>query len=287
MRGRLIVALVALLVIADVVLITLAVRRGHPGAVAGGLNTTKTSNGPAQTAGQSAGRAFVSGADTVVLRAAGGSCKSGDPPVLELSTDSGVTFAPTAQGLGVAQVLRVVVNSASELWFVGTDDQCTPSIWRSHDAGSGWSQTLGTGGAWHLLPAAGASKVHAPTGQKSPGCSVASLSPVDGQTARILCASDAVLGTTDGGSTWVILGRLHQAQLIAYDSAASGVALGSTPACDVQAFVTADGGTIWTRTDCLQGTQADALAYQDGSVIALVDAAVLISGDGGQTWYAP
>jgi photosystem II stability/assembly factor-like uncharacterized protein len=287
MRGRLIVALIALLVIADVVLVTLAVRRGHAGAGAADVGATNITDSPNQTPSRGAGRAMVAGADAVVLRATGGSCRSGDPPVLELSTDSGANFAPTAQDLGVAQVLRVVVDSATDLWFVGTDDQCMPSIWRSHDAGIVWAQSRGTRGAWHLLPTAGAPKVHAPTGRVTPGCVVSSLTPVDGATARALCLSGAVLGTADGGATWVTLGHLHQAQLIAYDSATNGVALGATPSCDVQAFVTADGGTIWTRTACLQGTHARGLAYQNGAVIALVDESVLISGDGGQTWSAP
>jgi photosystem II stability/assembly factor-like uncharacterized protein len=287
MRGRLVVALIVLLVIADVVLITLAVRRGDSGAVVAGVGTTNTADGPTRTASPGGGRALVAGADAIVLRASGGSCKSGEPPLLELSTDSGTTFAPTAQDLGVAQVLRVLVVSAGDLRFVGTDAECTPSIWRSNDGGSGWSQSLGTRGAWHLLPAAGVSNVHAPTGRVPVGCSVASLSPVDAATARVLCLSGAVLGTADGGITWVTLGHLHKAQLIAYDSAANGIAFGPTPSCDVQAFVTADGGMTWTRTACLQGTHAQALGYQNGTVIALVDESVLISGDGGQTWSAP
>jgi hypothetical protein len=85
----------------------------------------------------------------------------------------------------------------------------------------------------------------------------------------------------------VNLGHLDAAQVMDYDSPASAVALGSTPSCDVQAFTTSDGGSVWTSTDCLDGTHAQALAYHDGSAIALVDDTVLISGDDGQTWSAP
>jgi photosystem II stability/assembly factor-like uncharacterized protein len=295
MRGRLIVVLIVLLVAADVVLITLAVRRGHGGTVAAAdgapvsaPTTITTGPTPSETpSGDGVDRALVAGAESVVLRASPGSCKTGETPALELSTDSGVTFKPTADRLDVAQVLRVVVDSASDVWFVGTDDTCTPSIWHWDGAGSGWSQSPGSAGAWHMVPAAGSFSVHAPTGRVGVDCSVASLSPIDGQTARVLCATGMVLGTADDGNSWVNLGQLDAAQVMDYDSTASGVALGSTPSCDVQAFTTSDGGSVWTRTDCLQGAHAQALAYHDGSAIALVDDAVLISGDGGQTWSAP
>jgi photosystem II stability/assembly factor-like uncharacterized protein len=295
MRGRLIVVPIVLLVAVDVVLITLAVRRGHGGAVdaAGGLpvsapTTITTGTAPSETpTGDSVDRALVAGAESVVLRASPGSCKTGDKPALELSTDSGATFKPTAESLDVAQVLRVVVDSASDVWFVGTDATCSPSIWHWDGAGSGWSQSPGSAGAWHMVPAAGSFSVHAPTGRVGVDCSVASLSPIDGQTARVLCATGTVLGTADDGNSWVNLGHLDAAQVMDYDSTASGVALGSTPSCDVQAFTTSDGGSVWTPTDCLTGAHAQALAYHDGSAIALVDDAVLISGDGGQTWTAP
>lgn len=296
MRGRLIVALIAVLVVTDIVLVTLAVRRGHAGPVVVAQRTTNSTHTstPAQSAtpptDQSAtpppdaGRTLVAGADNVVLRATGGSCQTGAPPLLELSTDSGATFAPTAEDLGIAQVLRVAVDSASNVWFVGADDQCATSIWRLNPAGTGWLQSPGTGGAWHLLPAAGKHMVHAPAGQVPVGCAVAVLSAVDGQTARVLCASGVVMGTADGGNAWVHLGRLKHAQLIGYDSSTSGVAIGSTLSCDVQASVTSDGGATWTPTACLQGAEAQALAYHNGTLIALVDDTVRISGDGGQTW---
>jgi photosystem II stability/assembly factor-like uncharacterized protein len=291
MRGRLIVALIAVLVVTDIVLVTLAVRRGHAGPVVVAHRTTNNTHTstPARSATPPAdtGRTLVAGADNVVLRATGGSCKTGVPAVLELSTDSGATFAPTAEDLGIAQVLRVAVEAASNVWFVGADDQCTTSIWRLDPAGTGWLQSPGTGGAWHLLPAAGRHMVHAPTGQVPVGCAVAVLSAVDGQTARVLCASGEVIGTADGGSSWVHLGRRKEAQLIAYDSSTNGVAIRSTPSCDVQALVTSDGGATWTPTACLQGTEAQALAYHNGALIALVDDTVRISGDGGQTWSTP
>jgi hypothetical protein len=55
----------------------------------------------------------------------------------------------------------------------------------------------------------------------------------------------------------------------------------------VQALVTSDGGATWTPAACLQGTEAQALAYHNGALIALVDDTVRISGDGGQTWSTP
>jgi hypothetical protein len=288
MRGRLIVALIAVLVVTDIVLVTLAVRRGHNGPVVVAQRTTNSTHTstPAQSATPPVdpGRSLVAGAENVVLRAAGGSCKTGAPPLLELSTDSGATFAPTAEELGIAQVLRVAVDSANNVWLVAADNQCATSIWRLNAAGTGWLQSPGSGGAWHLLPTAGKHMVHAPTGQVPVGCAVAILSAIDGQTARVLCASGIVMGTDDGGSTWVHLGRLEQAQLIAYDSSTSGVALGSTPSCDVQALVTSDGGATWTPTACLKGAEAQALAYHNGTLIALVDDTVRISADGGQTW---
>jgi hypothetical protein len=292
MRGRLIVVLIALLVVADVVLITLAVRRGHGGPVVASdgapLSAPSTTGPPpTQPPDDGAGQTLLAASESIVLRATAGSCKTGDPPVLELSTDSGATFKPAAQRLAVAQVLRVVVDSPTDLWFVGTDDACTPSIWQSDGAGTGWSQSAGSAGAWHMVPAADSSGVHAPPGRVHVGCPVASLSPIDRQTARVLCTSGTVLGTTDGARNWVTLGHLNAAQVMDYDSPESGVALGSTPSCDVQAFSTSDGGSVWTQTGCLDGTQAQALSYTNGTAIALVDDAVLTSGDGGLTWSGP
>jgi hypothetical protein len=295
MRGRLIVALIVLLVVLDVVLVTLAVRRGHAGPVVAAhraTNSTPTST-PTSTPARSAtphaaaGRMLVSGAGDVVLRATGGSCKTGQPPVMELSSDSGATFAPTAEGLGVAQVLRVAVDSASNVWFVGADDQCATSIWRLDPAGSDWYQSAGTAGAWHVLPTPGVHRVHAPTGRVAVNCAVTGLAPVDTQTARVLCASGVVRGTSDGGVTWTNLGRLRSAQLIAYDSATSGAAIGSAPTCGMRVLITDDGGATWTPATCLQGADAQALAFHAGHLIAIVDDSILISSDGGHTWSAP
>ncbi len=226
----------------------------------------------------------------LLLRATRGGCDAGVPPVVEVSTDGGRSFEAVAVDENLSEVLRVQADAADTVWLVGAAADCRFGVYRSSadsgSSGDGWRFSPGTGGAWHLLPDRDAAGVHAPAGRVDTPCRPVSLSTAGGSVPRGLCDNGTILGTTDDGSTWVVLGRLPDAVGVAFTSPSTGYALAGQDDCAAAVLRTDDGGSSWDSLECLADGEPRAIAVTGQDIAALVDDTLHVSSDAGASWQA-
>ena len=156
--------------------------------------------------------------------------------------------------------------------------------WTSTDTGRTWSQSQVSGAGWYLTPDPAQEAVLTPGGQHSTPCVPLNVSPVDASVARLLCDDGTMTGTSDGGATWVPLGRLDGAVSIDFATPGDGVGLATQEGCRSAVMTTSDGGTTWRRTACLEGAHPRAISAQGQELMALVGSRTRSSADGGLTW---
>ncbi len=156
------------------------------------------------------------------------------------------------------------------MWLVGRDDDCKVARWTSTDAGRSWSQSIGSGGSWYLAPSPTQRAVFAPGGRRPTPCVPTGISTIDAGVVRLLCEDGKILGTSDGGDSWVTLGRLDGAVSIRFTSPGDGVALAAQDGCPAAVMETSDGGTSWSRQTCLAGTEPLAVGAEGDIVAAQV-----------------
>lgn len=268
-----------------------------PGASASATASTSPTATPTTSPGATGSPARVPadgpallalGTDGTVLRATTGGCGTDDPPAqVALARTGSGTFRAVPVAPGLEAVLAVQAERRDRLVVVGAASGCEVAAYRGGAGGGGW--TAGPArGEWYLDPTAeGADTpvVHAPGGAVEVPCTPAALSTLG--AVRVLCDDGALLGTSDGGSTWVALGRLEDASAVAFQGPGSGVALAPRDACPVTVLTTDDGGSSWETAACLDGQQGRAVALRDQSLVAVVDDTVWRSDDGGVTWGSP
>lgn len=258
-------------VVVDVLLVALAVRNVRDRNTPVGASATSPQgypgrgsdpDGASETGGVPAEAVLLdAGFGGSLLRATRGSC-GGAQPRVGVSTDGGRTFQPVESP--VAEVLRVEIDSAADLWLVGLDESCVPAFYRSGDAGQGWEESAGTEGAWHLLPG-DAQALHAPEGRVAIGCRPQMLSSVDLDVAYVGCANDTLRLTRDGGGTWRLVGRVPGLVATAFRGPVMGVAVSVTPRCPAKLWSTTNAGRTWSADQCLPGEEpAEAVAVSAG-----------------------
>jgi photosystem II stability/assembly factor-like uncharacterized protein len=298
-RARLTILLLAAFVAVDLVLVALAFQ--HTSAppptgpavhtrsqlvpdVTGSPTGSSSRSGSATNATGPTGPSYLDLApDGTVLRATRGDCDSKVAPVVNVSKDLGTSFR-AASVRGLTEVLRVEVETTGVMWLVGRDDTCQVTRWTSSDGGRSWSRVKGAGGSWYLAPSPNARAIFAPAGRRSTPCVPVGVSTIDADVVRLLCTAGEVFGTSDGGSSWVQLGRLEGAVSIRYTTTGDGVAVASQPGCPAAVMRTVDGGTNWTREICLAGDQPLAVGADGNLVGALVGDLFYTSKDAGRTW---
>jgi hypothetical protein len=308
--GRLGVAALAGLVVADIILVTLAV--GHvrndkanltevndeprSTQTAGSQNPTPkstkpTKSPPPQTAAldPAASRIMVDiGQGDAVGRAVSGKCGSGGGEI-ELSTDGGETF--TKSDLPSAEVvLRLAVTNTDESRVVVADADCEEvTTFSSENGGSTWFEEEST--TWHKSAKPGAS-LHAPDGEVDVPCgsgaSVLSLSTLGNEQAYALCSDGTVARTEDGGGEWEEQGTAKGAADLDFIDAESGLAVvtGADSCAGIAVMKTTDSGAEWSENGCVETDVkdlADISADGENAYIAAGDA-IWFSDDGGETW---
>lgn len=268
-RPLLLMGIVAFVAV-DVLLVAMAVRnvrdRDAPvgsgsalpqGSLGRGSDTDAAARAPAAEAVH-----LDAGAGGALLRATRGGCDVPQQPRVEVSTDGGQTFEPVDSPVG--EVLRVEIDSATDLWLVGLDESCAPGFYRSGDAGQSWEESAGTAGAWHLLPG-DAQALHAPDGRVAVGCRPETLSSLDFEVAYAGCADDTLRLTRDGGGTWRPAGRVPGLVATDFRGPVAGVAVGVTPRCPAKLWSTTNAGRAWSADRCLPGDEpAQAVAVSAG-----------------------
>ena len=302
MRQRLLLLGLVLFVAMDVFLVSLAVQHTRgPAPAAGptggaasstdpaGPGTASTSPSPGAEPSPSAPAAsqpvrFLSVSDDgAVLRATRGGCDGAAPATVEFA--AGSDSEPEPQDVpDLAEVLSTEAVSGQDLMVIGLDDRCRAGRYTSSDGGSSWSRKGGDGPTWHLGPDPEADSVTSPGGPRSTPCLPSALSTLDQSVVRLLCDDGQVLGSDDGGTSWVALGRLAGAVDIRFLSTGEGYALASQPDCPSAVMRTSDGGTTWEQLVCLPGRRPRAVAARGALVAAQVGRRTFVSTDGGQTW---
>jgi len=288
-------ALVALTML-DVVLVKLAFEHvdGPVPAASDSFSSTRAAPGspePTSTRSPSAdsaapgmpgGRLLLALApDGTMLHAAVGGCRAGTTPQVAVTAPGSRTFrdVPVAEDLGGVLALRA--EARDELVVVGADVECEVAEYRGGTGLRTW--TAGPAeDEWHIDLDGGSPVVHAPGGPVEVPCAPVALSTLD--AVRLLCDDGALVGTSDGGETWAALGRLEDADAVAFEGPGRGVALASRDDCPVTVLATENGGAGWETTGCLDGETGRAVALRAETVAAIVDDTLWRSDDGGRTW---
>ena len=291
---------VAVLVVADLVLVWLALQHVGDDGDRSPTDGARPASGP-ESAAPPAGTTrppttgpvlLDAAADGTVVRAARGRCTAaggGVQPLsgVEVSTDGGRSFERADVGDELTDVLRVSATSARDISVVGVGSTCAKAVYRSDDGGQSWAASPGASDVWHLS-LTDVDSVHAPTGRVATGCEVRALSTVGKAVARVLCNDDALRGTADGGVTWVLLGELGGAVDVAYTTTADAWALATTADCAAATWRTEDGGVDWRQTGCVAaGADPQALSAAGDLQAVQVGGRMLVSTDQGRTFARP
>jgi hypothetical protein len=290
MRERLATAAIVVFVLVDIVLVTLAFRHVRPADPPTDTAPPAASPSPSMSSpppdAAAPGPTYLSlASDGTLLRATRGSCDGDAAPVVQVSTD-GQGFEDVTVDEGLREVLRVQADASDNVWLVGAGSNCRFGVYRGAADTSGWSFSRGTGGAWHLLPAADAQGVHSPTGRVDTPCRPINVSTAGGSVPRVLCADGSILGTSDNGSTWIVLGELPDAVAVGYTSPSTGFALAGQDNCSAAVLRTDDGGSSWARLECLGEGRPLAMAVNGSAIAALVGDTLQVSDDSGESWVS-
>ena len=293
------VAGIAALVIADVVLVALALssaRTPVPPAAAGVAPTSLPTPSadatptptpePSPAAPSVAGLSVVLGAvdDTVAYRAVTGSC----PDVaaeIEVTVDAGATWAPV---LPIdARSIQSIAANPDEVSVIAADPaSCAPSMHRSFVQGDDWAVADDLGSRWFL----GGGGVVAPGGSASTPCEtpvqVASRSEAE---AAVLCEDATLTTTSDAGASWADPASVPSAASVTSGADGYFVAVTDHDGCDGAQVVS-------LSTDLQSSTPGECILSNAGPGATVVSAAAngllwLWSGDvvarssnGGATW---
>lgn len=307
--GRIGVAALAGLVVADVVLVTLAVAhvRGDetrlsqvsetpPSATqtAGGQQTTKPTSKPTKAPAKpgidpAASRTLVDiGQEDAVGRATSGACGSGGGKI-ELSSDGGKTFSPSNLEAGEV-ILRLAVSDADNAKVVVADAKCSSvTTFATENGGGTWFEDEAM--TWNKAAKPGV-EVHSPNGDVEVPCgsgaSVLSLSTLGDQQAYALCSDGTVARTDNGGSDWEKQGTATNAADLDFIDGDNGLAVvtGAASCAGISVLKTTDAGGEWAEQSCIKTEvteMADISADGERAYVA-AGKSTWFSDDGGESW---
>lgn len=224
--------------------------------------------------------------DGSLLSARRGQCDGRTQAEVQFSDDGGASLRDVETGL--TEVVAVRADSASDLTVVGSQDDCVLRQRTSTDGGSTWQDQYTFTGTFDVsgwrLDLDEETVVVSDERSSEPGCSVTSLSEVSDVLARVSCDDGTIIGTGDGGDSWVKLGRLDNVRVASYASPSKAYALAKYQGCAANAFVTRDGGRTWTPGGCISGDPAQALTQSSDRLVARVDGDLYVSRDEGASW---
>jgi len=229
---------VVALLVADIVLVTLAVRYTAP-IPAGALPEPTATTAPSAAASSSSpptgspGTPTSGGASTMAVdpvplrntmvalsgavawRTSSGSCDGGGGSV-SVTSDGGRTWSRSAVPAQV--VIRVRPKSANGATVIATERDCRPGVRLTADGGSTWSPPTSADGTW-FRDAKDPLVVHSPAPRSDRPCgdaAVLDLAPLTVSTAHVLCGDGSVRASADTGASWRAVGVVPQA--LALDS---------------------------------------------------------------------
>jgi hypothetical protein len=242
--SRVVTAVLAVLVVMDVVLVAAALRSTH----ASGINTSPLSSASVSNAVPGSPSSNQTAAASVaplqiMLRAVdnqrawrvgAGSCSAGGATVAR-TADGGRTWVPDKTHL--RRVVRVRPLVGQTAFVIGTAASCRAELRTTSDGGATWAPADYLGTLWFRDPR-DQSVVWAPGPFISQPCGrgvVLDLAvDLSNDSARVLCADGLVRSSPDTASSWTDVGRVTGAVALAVqpaDQAQTFVARVDVPGC--------------------------------------------------------
>ena len=225
-------AVIVALVVANMILIPLAIRHAQGSDDRGTRQAPETS--PRQRSrvepariqrspARSATPLLMSSGGRIILSSTRGSCTDRTPPSVRLSTDRGQTFRTLKLNPRPSAVLALEVVGGDSMLVIGADDRCRPAGYESRDGGRTWEK-VDVKGRWHLAGDPAQRQVASPNGEMDVPCRPTGLSSVRNDVARVLCPDGRILRTRDDES-WTVTGSTPGAVAIRFPAPDVGFAL--------------------------------------------------------------
>jgi hypothetical protein len=307
-RRRLLVVAVAIFLLVDVALVSLALTATKPVSSAGTVATAPTLTPPSAMATQSP---LVEPVETVATptviptrvlaaldgatawRATTGGCPSASANP-ELTTDSGDNWEgfDASAGTDASSILAISIADAFEMSLVTLNsNSCAAQLVTTFVAGDAWKAYPERATAeWYVNPAIPGT-VHTPRGDVVAPCTaVATLAATNDTSAAVLCLDASVFTTQDAGATWSTPGSVPGAAALAATAEGYGVAVANPANCVGVSLVTLSlGGALGeTPGGCVAATvdpgETALSGGEDGTLWLWVDDIFARSTDGGVTW---
>lgn len=269
---RLGLALLAFLVVVDLVLIALALRPAPAASTAGQILTDTVDASPSPTAPAvqpvpARHVAFRTGG--LAYATTPGSCDGTAAQAIDIP----VTGAPTSAAAPAPVVGLVTTNPDGSLAAVAGEQNCTGAQQYAQGQDGRWVAGGEPTGTYFGFP--GATAIATPNGPTPNPCAVIDLASTTDK-ATVLC-DDGQLRTNSGGTAWDVGGTVAAGVALAPGPEATLYALSVAAGCDGLQFSTStDGGGNWTAGGCVQGATASGPV----GLAVLFDAAIVVDGTG-------
>lgn len=185
-----------------------------------------------------------------------------------------------------------VTGAARTIFATASGPECNEQFfYPSSGPNQTWGEAQPAPGVFYLQPNPdGTQTIGTATGTTPSPCDAGTIAlAATDNTPVLLCADGGVAVSNDGGASWEFRGNVDQGRAITFGSANLLYSLTDSPECrGVAVASSSDGGTTWSITGCAEGASSDsavALAANGNSVV-VVDAARVAyrSSDGGRTF---
>lgn len=168
-------------------------------------------------------------------RMATGACPAG-PAIAERTVDGGANWQSSDASLatGITAVQRLIASSADQVALIGyRSDGCAPTLVRTFVGGEEYSAADNELAAAWYVPADDRASVHAPqTGFVAAPCSsVVAITAASNTVAAVLCADSTVHATVDGGASFTGGVAVAGAQAVTASGDGWAVAVLGVPDC--------------------------------------------------------
>ncbi|MDH6235369.1 hypothetical protein [Cryobacterium sp. CG_9.6] len=308
LRRRLFIAGLAVFLLFDVVLVSVALTTGQPTTDAGAVvepvasapaveptptpvETTAAAVAPVATVAPT--RILAALDATTAWRATTGACPAA-PAAPELTTDSGATWDGfnAAIDTDASSILAINVFDEAEASLVTLNiTDCAPQLVSTFVAGEQWrAYSDRVDAEWYVDPATSA-VVHSPSGDVTAPCgAVATLAATDDTTAAVLCTDASVFTTVDAGATWSAAASVPGAAALTASTEGYRVAVVNPTGCTGISLVTISlvGALDSTPAACVSATvnpgEVALSAAEDGTLWLWAGDAFARSTDNGVSW---
>lgn len=294
----------AALIVADVVLVALALRPTQvlptatlppvdltaPSSSASPASSPSPSDAPVASGPPVSANQLVVADNGTLLLVAPGSCASGGAEGWQQAAEAKQWSPWPLPGPVVTRFS--VTGTGRTIFATASDPDCAEQrFYPASGPDLSWGDGQPAGGVFYLQRNPDSSQTIGTANGTAPSpCEngTIALAATD-STPALLCGDGRVAVSTDGGANWEFRGVLNQGRALTFGSPNLLYALSDSPYCRGLAAATSrDGGTTWDFAGCAEGASSDAAVAlaADGNSVVVVDAARIAyrSTDGGRTF---